>query len=198
MKNTDLRKTFLPFLFLLCLSGPALAADSTVFDPRPVSILADSSSVPVGTIVAWPSWTNPKDADKWLECNGQAITAAAYPALYAIVGGNVPNYSGMFLRGYGSQTANSGGYGNVSHASGNLGALQGDAIRNITGGFDWQTNSVGGWGAFDVYGAYTDLRPVAYEQLGTDGASFNAAKVVPTANENRPVNMAVRYLIRAR
>ena len=27
---------------------------------------------------------------------------------------------------------------------------------------------------------------------------FSTSKVVPTSNENRPVNMAVRYLIRAR
>ncbi len=32
----------------------------------------------------------------------------------------------------------------------------------------------------------------------TYGLNFDASRVVPTANENRLVNQAVRYLIRAR
>ena len=28
--------------------------------------------------------------------------------------------------------------------------------------------------------------------------SFNVSRVVPTANENRPINRSVRYLVRAR
>jgi hypothetical protein len=35
-------------------------------------------------------------------------------------------------------------------------------------------------------------------QMGAMGAYFTASRVTPTASEIRPVNMAVRYLIRAR
>ena len=57
----------------------------------------------------------------------------AYPELFALTGGTVPDLRGLFLRGYGSQQYNSGGYGVVFHASVALGQIQGDAIRNITG-----------------------------------------------------------------
>ena len=56
-------------------------------------------SVPVGTIIAWPVATNPSDADKWLECNGQTITQAAYPELYAVVGSYVPDLRNRMLQG---------------------------------------------------------------------------------------------------
>ena len=53
---------------------------------------------------------------------------------------------GLFLRGYGAQTSSH--YGSVVHQSGELGMIQGDAIRNITGGSGDSPNS----GAY-YYGA---------------------------------------------
>ena len=52
-----------------------------------------------------------------------------YPELVALVGSCVPDYRGIFLRGYGSQVSSH--YGTVTHASAGLGVLQGDAIREI-------------------------------------------------------------------
>jgi len=122
-------------------------------------------------------------------------------ALYAPHGGRVPDLRGMFLRGHGSQAFNSGGYGNVGHASGALGQIQGDAVRNISG------NMAGFLRVhpfeFGASGAFWDqLRgwDNGYSGGGWSGSmrmGFDAARQVPTANENRPVNMAVRYLIRA-
>ncbi len=86
-----------------CISTSVLSAfatDATSFNPVNVSITATSSSVPVGTIIAWPSATNPSDMDKWLECNGQSVPTS-YSDLRAIVGSTVPDYTGMFLRGTG-------------------------------------------------------------------------------------------------
>ena len=54
-----------------------------------------------------------------------------YPELVALIGANVPDYRGLFLRSYGSQ--NSYHYGTVTHSSAGLGQLQGDAIREIWG-----------------------------------------------------------------
>ena len=54
-----------------------------------------------------------------------------YPELVALIGWNVPNYQGVFLRGYGGQTSHH--YGAVGHWSAGLGELQGDGIREIWG-----------------------------------------------------------------
>ncbi len=185
------------WLFLLFLPNASVhGADATSFDPTRVEVKAKGSGgVPVGTIVAWPVATNPEDMDNWLECNGQSISPSVYPELSALVGGQVPDLRGLFLRGYGAQTSSH--YGSVVHQSGELGMVQGDAIRNITGSSGDSPNS----GAY-YYGALAGgaggARKFAGEGLrGRSAINFDASRVVPTAEENRPVNTAVRYLIRA-
>ena len=99
------------------------------------------------------------------------------------MGGQTPDLRGLFLRGHGGNSAA-------------LGVQQGDAIRNITGHYypDVKTWSVGG--AFANYaGAQSSGN---WGGSGGSGFSFDASRVVPTAEENRPVNQAVRYLIRTR
>ena len=108
----------------------------------------------------------------------------------------MPDLRGLFLRGYGAQTSSH--YGSVVHQSGELGMVQGDAIRNITGSSGDSPNS----GAY-YYGALAGgaggARKFAGEGLrGRSAINFDASRVVPTAEENRPVNTSVRYLIRAR
>ena len=106
----------------------------------------------------------------------------------------LPDYRGMFLRGHGSQTRTDG-YGTVVHSSDSLGHIQGDAIRNITGEYrirEGATASAGG--AFQQESPYSTA-----DGDGTPspaGMSFDASRVVPTAPENRPVNVAVVYIMR--
>ena len=125
------------------------------------------------------------------------------------MGALLPDYRGVFLRGHGSVT--SGHYGAVVHQSADLGQLQGDAIRDIQGDFgvrqsdhgifDYRTDS----GPFQSYTntATCNIRSNA-ETGGSDttptrrDVSFAAHRAVPTGNENRPVNRAVVYLVRAR
>ena len=114
----------------------------------------------------------------------------------------VPDYRGVFLRGFGSVTSTH--YGTVQHQSAALGTLQGDAIRNIYGRFLFDDIvGIGGYnsqyspnGAFKVVGsAYYDAR--SHESWNGCLVSFNTSYVVPTANEDRPINRAVRYFIKA-
>ncbi len=139
----------------------------------------------------------------WLECNGQSTTN--YPALATIVGSNVPNYCGMFLRGYGHQTfsQNNGslyGITSTSYSSGQLGALQGDSIRNITGslsGYDFQGDGT----PYSGGALKMEESTAGYSGIGYGGGerlyTFDASRITPTTNEVRPVNIAVRYLIKA-
>ena len=109
----------------------------------------------------------------------------AYSELFALMGGKTPDYTGLFLRGVGGNSAA-------------LGVQQGDAIRNITGEFGakavgmWRTETSGVFATSGTGGGSHDSNG-----WGTQNFQFDASRVVPTAEENRPVNQAVRYLIRA-
>ena len=157
------------------------------------STVEKSSGVPIGTVVAWPSHIMPTDGGTWLLCNGQST--AAYPQLKAVVGSNVPNYQGIFLRGYGSQVSTH--FGTVTHTSAALDELQGDSIRNIIGtfplGLDYHYNLV--TGVFRAYGQQTGY--IKEGSGGDETVEFNAGRVVPTSEEVRPINRSVNWIIRA-
>ena len=130
------------------------------------------------------------------------------------MGGVVPDYRGMFLRGHGSQVSTH--YGHVVHQSGALGNIQGDSIRNITG--DIVGDPMGGDGSNGYSEFFGDDTAVGYgafyvgnwrHQQGIVNTGpgsysrphsfhFSASNVAPTDVENRPVNKSVRYLIRSR
>ena len=110
----------------------------------------------------------------------------AYPELFAVLGGNVPDLRGLFLRGHGSQTHQVAGFAMVKHSSAALGQIQGHAILE-----HGHRTSRGNWTG--------DYRPY-YQGAGNSQGEINTYGVsgAPTDTENRPVNTAVRYLIRAR
>jgi hypothetical protein len=194
----------------LCWPLAAPAADSTSFNPVPVFVEAESSGgVPVGTIVSWPVATNPADWHKWLECDGQTIDPLVYSELASLVGPVVPDLRGLFLRGHGTQAhsqLNGSIVGVTSslHQSGALGTVQGDAIRQLEGSFLVDDN-FSGRGAEIENGFFRHtyrLGHVGGFNVGADNfaswiLAFQSSRVSPTANEIRPANMAVRYLIKA-
>lgn len=153
----------------------------------------ESSGVPIGTIIAWASKTMPTDGGIWLVCNGQST--AAYPKLKAIVGNNVPNYQGVFLRGYGSQTSTH--YGTVTHSSAGLGELQGDAIRNVTGSFPMGVDSWTGYEGVFYQGNHANHLVGDDDGYKSYSTYIDLSRGTPTANENRPINKAVYWLIKA-
>lgn len=168
-------------------------------DVLKTSVQSNVVQVPIGTVITWASSKAPVGGGTWLECNGQSCTA--YPALVAVLGSNnVPNYTGVFLRGLGSRTSSH--YNSVTHSSGSLGALQGDAIRNIYGQIVDSCDLCNYGGLFTGAFKYSGSTSAGREAADQDGRTvavtkFNASNVVPTANENRPINVAVRYFIKA-
>ena len=150
----------------------------------PLSSLGNSTDgLEVGIVVAWTLSSNPSDS--YLECNGQAVDSSKYPKLYALMH-NTPDYRGVFLRGLGGNSTS-------------LGELQGDAIRNITGNFVVIGGSIAYEGVFSQ-----NRHRYSGSEWGNWGptpyylTSFDASRVVPTAEENRPINKAVRYFIKAK
>ena len=206
----------LPLSLVFC-PLPSLAADATSFDPTKVQITAKAiSSIPVGTVVTWPSGANPADMQNpdgtynWLECNGQSISQTVYPELFAVIGAKVPDYRGLFLRGYGQQShsQNNGSMvGNTAttHASGDLGKVQGDAIRDP--GDAAGTVITSGSGAIGCKGPMCDGTVAISTDVHQWAANWSMNQQIlnplkalqqPLDNEIRPVNTAVRYFIRAR
>ena len=165
----------------------------------------------IGQITAGPYASIPAG---WLALEGGSFWYESYYALYQYIanyygfGGGaggftysngtiyLPDMRGLFVRGYGGNSAG-------------MGVIQGDAIRNITGNFTVGARYASDSGSVAAYGsgAFTT------EAQGTGGVtgkidndkglttgqrvSFSAATTVPTSHENRPVNVAWRYIIRA-
>lgn len=186
-------------IFYFCLqqngvdsvNGVKAPTDTTYWIPL-IDYLLEGLAVgtPIGTIIMWASETNPQDGGVWLDCNGQDCTA--YPKLVAIVGNNVPDLQGLFPRCIGSQTVAGTTY------SSSLGEKQRDAIRNITGStYVVQDETPVGSGAFN-FQSDGQSYAVGGETLVHAGTlNFNASSVVPTAYENRPASVGLRFLIKA-
>ncbi|EMB3572017.1 phage tail protein [Escherichia coli] len=153
--------------------------------------LGEGSALPVGVPVPWPSATPPT---RWLKCNGAAFSAEEYPELAKVYPTNkLPDLRGEFIRGWDD--------GRGVDAGRQLLSSQGDAIRNIEGFAD------GGIGmSFDaIRGAFYDAGTRSARMPNntttidkTDDLGFDASRVVPTANENRPRNIAFNYIVRAK
>lgn len=149
----------------------------------------------IGVPIPYPLSTVPTGC---LAMNGQRFDTRRYPKLaQKYPSGQLPDLRGEFIRGLDN--------GRGVDAGRALLSAQGDAIRNITG----QVGTDNGWifrspsGAiFDPYNGNNTQRLRAVttsDGVGNDGRSigwinFDASKVVPTANENRPRNIAYHYI----
>ncbi len=86
------------------------------------------------------------------------------------------------------------------HESGPLGQVQGDAIRRMagrTGGFEAGDGHSWGDGVFQGDGRGGEGSGNGDDSGIQNVYNFDSSRVGPTAPENRPVDTAVRYLIRA-
>lgn len=162
--------------------------------------LGEGSALPVGVPVPWPSATPPTG---WLKCNGAAFSAEEYPELAKAYPTNkLPDLRGEFIRGWDDERGVDSGRTLLS--------AQGDAIRNITGGFgqlrvnseinaivDVQGVSGAFYGGTSVRNNINVSMTYANDREIRQDVHFSAANVVPTANENRPRNIAFNYIVRA-
>ncbi|HGU7902954.1 TPA: phage tail protein [Escherichia coli] len=150
--------------------------------------LGEGSALPVGVPVPWPSATPPTG---WLKCNGAAFSAEEYPELAKAYPTNkLPDLRGEFIRGWDD------GRGIDTNRS--LLASQGDAIRNIIGAlvdvrFNTYPSDSGVFTTSVIGDASSDSIKGGYAKRVT----FDASRVVPTAKENRPRNIAFNYIVRA-
>ena len=139
-----------------------------------------SSGVPIGTIIAWASSTNPEDGT-WLECNGQSCSK--YPQLVAVLGSNkVPDYRGRFLEGNTNPgTKKEAGLPNITGRF-----VQGNYRNDYTSGAFYQTGEMGG--------------PCAHMSDSRFLGFFDASRCSPVygkSNTVQPPSVTVRYLIKA-
>ena len=160
----------------------------------------------VGEIAFFASSTPPSG---WLKANGAAVSRTTYAALFAAIGTtfgagdgrttfNLPDLRGEFLRGLDEGR-------NIDRGR-RLGTAQGDAIRNITGKLDGSAmgsgNQVleGKMIASGAIGTTYQQRQWSGDQGGWGEQSvsfdFDASRVVPTASENRPRNVALLACIK--
>ncbi|MFS3547404.1 phage tail protein [Escherichia coli] len=150
--------------------------------------LGEGSALPVGVPVPWPSATPPTG---WLKCNGAAFSAEEYPELAKAYPTNkLPDLRGEFIRGWDD------GRGIDTNRS--LLSSQGDAIRNIIGAlvdvrFNTYPSDSGVFTTSVIGDASSDSIKGGYAKRVT----FDASRVVPTANENRPRNITFNYIVRA-
>ncbi|EDI0801483.1 phage tail protein [Salmonella enterica subsp. enterica] len=167
--------------------------------------LGEGSALPVGVPVPWPSATPPTG---WLKCNGAAFSAEEYPELAKAYPTNkLPDLRGEFIRGWDDGRGMDTGRAILS--------AQGDAIRNIYGEFKTvNTENYSIWESVGSFkGAVVPLNPSTNNSYFSlirsmvteriDGAVYpkviglDASRIVPTANENRPRNIAFNYIVRA-
>ncbi|WP_033569007.1 phage tail-collar fiber domain-containing protein [Dickeya undicola] len=156
----------------------------------------------VGIPQPWPQATAPAG---WLKCNGQAFDKSVYPRLAQVYpSGVLPDLRGEFIRGWDD--------GRGADNARELLSLQGDAIRNLIGeqslvvAYNGKSNGVfynngknSNEGVYEDNSNIVNAPPVGSASASSQGERiyFDASRVVPTANENRPRNIAFNYIVRA-
>lgn len=154
-------------------------------------------SIPVGTLAFMGTTVAPAG---WLRVDGGEYSRSQYANLvntcpqFITAGSNANTFRFIDLRGYFIRCLDSG-HGVDPDAWRGLGSNQGDAIRNITGTFDGNSNDWNGAKRGAFY-----MTSEAYS--GSDGnkgggvIGFDASRVVPVASENRPKNVALPLFIK--
>jgi len=173
------------------------------------SLSESTGGIEIGTIMPHLSTTVPEG---WLACDsGLLVSRTTYSALWSWVQKNAPLVSESEWQSKSNTQSSVGFYSTGDGVStfrlpkivdfirgGNIaGNYQSDAIRNITG-----TTNTSPTISNSSSGAFTQV--VNSSQAGISGstydgylAQFDASRVVPTADENRPKNISMIYCVKA-
>ena len=156
--------------------------------------LAAIASVPTGAVFHFATTQAPTG---YVRANGQALSRTTYADLFAVIGTTfgdgdgsttfkVPDLRGEFIRGWSADRSG-------VDVDRDFGSDQGDAIRNITG----TVGTVGGGST--INGAFAPTSGgvnIDNSGLPDQAVNFDASRVVPTADENRPRNVALLACIK--
>ena len=169
-------------------------------------VIDASSGMPIGAVFPFYGATPPEHT---MACNGAEISRTTYAELFAVIGTtagegdgsttfNLPDLRGMFIRGTGGNAAE-------------LGVEQGDAMREIYALFMQRplatqnrgdrvislSNNDGIVDPIEVTGtaAGTAVATVTGSGQKFESIRFRSSRVIPTADEVRPVNIALTYCI---
>ncbi len=156
----------------------------------------EASNIPVGVPIPWPL---PYPPIGYLNCNGAFFNKLQYPKLAEVYpDGRLPDLRGEFIRGWDDSRGVDSGREILS--------WQGDAIRNITGATHAIHAQMFGAPQTPVLNGVMEssLFATSETRSANIGSSTNltifdidASRTVPTANENRPRNIAFNYVVRA-
>ena len=162
-------------------------------------------AAPAGVVMAFGGSTAPTG---WLECDGSAVSRSTYSDLFSAIGTNfgvgdgtstfnLPDTRGEFIRGWDNSRGVDSGRG--------IGSFQDFAIENITGEFATFRDDVGSRLILqDLEGAFQESGPapgdeswdVAPNNRGRRRVTFDSSRVVNTADETRPRNVAMLACIK--
>ncbi|WP_103621385.1 phage tail protein [Campylobacter concisus] len=154
-----------------------------------------TDGLPIGAYLSYP--TQKVIPAGFLIADGRSLKKSEYSELFDVIGYtyggrgdnfNLPNFAdGKFMRGIGGNAAA-------------LGVAQDDAIRNITGTLPpYDAGAMPSGGEYGVFKQHSGGGPVVIGAQQTRGYyTFDASRVVPTANENRPLNMSVVVIIKVK
>lgn len=149
------------------------------------------NSMPAGSVIAYAGVTVP---DGYFECNGETFDSNTYPKLYIALGTSIlPDLRGQFIRGW--------DHGKGVDKNRSIGTTQGDAMQNITGKLTEM--QVAAWHSQSETGALYQSRRHGsgkHDRGNLSGTmidlNFDASRSVRTADENRPKNVALMYIIK--
>lgn len=148
------------------------------------------SLLPVGVPIPWVFETPPTG---FLKYNGASFDKAMYPKLAQIFpSGVLLDLRGVFIRGWDDGKGIDAGRAILTQ--------QQDAQQNITGMVSDMTVGVNaaGTGAFSLVDLTTSgIAAGALNSFYQKHIYLDSSRVVRTATENRPVNIAFNYIVRA-
>lgn len=178
---------------------------------------------PVGAIIAWPKNSFPSGGGTWLPCTGEYI-GPKYTKLRELLGSWLtPNMKGLFLRGYGysnNQRNMSGALMQVQTDAAEKNDVDGSAFSNFIpqmfvngrhwegeySGFNINQEGIAPTGMFKIVSVQrvrSNLAPIMYSQAHDWNYTtayqviYNQSNNPHNANEMRPNNIAVQFIIKA-